>query len=135
MIINLLCKAFIAILDILLLDFYLKNIYHDIYTKNIKNTKIFVYGLLFIGFIILENLIIYTFFYLFLLIFIAFILHHFRIDYLSISKGLIILIIIRISVYVLLNIFFSWILDTRITLGYIDFSLPYTIYIYDMITS
>ena len=34
---NLLCKAFIAILDILLLDFYLKNVYPDIYhNKTIK---------------------------------------------------------------------------------------------------
>ena len=33
---NLLCKAFIAILDILLLDFYLKNLYKDIYQKKLK---------------------------------------------------------------------------------------------------
>ena len=37
MIINLLCKALIAILDILLLDFYLKNIYPDLYKNKINN--------------------------------------------------------------------------------------------------
>ena len=30
---NLLCKALIAIIDILLLDFYLKNIYPNIHNK------------------------------------------------------------------------------------------------------
>ena len=33
---NLLCKAFIAILDILLLNFYLKNVYPNIYHKKFK---------------------------------------------------------------------------------------------------
>ena len=48
MIINLLCKAFIAILDILLLDFYLKNIYPDLYKNKFKNIKYIVYLIIFI---------------------------------------------------------------------------------------
>ena len=52
---NLLCKAFIAILDILLLDFYLKNVYPDIYHNKTIKTKYILYSFVFIGLIISSN--------------------------------------------------------------------------------
>lgn len=37
---NLLCKAFIAILDILLLDFYIKISFSNIYSKQVKKLSL-----------------------------------------------------------------------------------------------
>ncbi len=59
MIINLLCKAFIAVLDILLLDFYLKNIYLDIYKKELKIPFIILYIFIFFSSYFTRNIIFY----------------------------------------------------------------------------
>lgn len=53
---NLLCKAFIAILDILLLDFYLKNIYQDIYQNKTRKSNYILYIFVFIGLILSTNI-------------------------------------------------------------------------------
>ena len=60
MIINLLCKAFIVILDILLLDFYLKNTYLEVYKYKFKNIKHIVYFIIFVS-LLFENDIILHF--------------------------------------------------------------------------
>lgn len=54
---NLLCKALIAIIDILLLDFYLKNIYPNIHNKQKMNIKFLYYIPIFILIICIDNTI------------------------------------------------------------------------------
>lgn len=61
MIINLLCKAFIAILDILLLDFYLKNIYPDVYKRELKTPIFILYIFIFFSSYFSKNIISYIF--------------------------------------------------------------------------
>lgn len=56
---NLLCKAFIAILDILLLNFYLKNIYPDIYQERFRKVKLYIYSFIFISMLFNNNIIMY----------------------------------------------------------------------------
>ena len=80
MIINLLCKAFIAILDILLLDFYLKNIYPDVYKRKFKNIKYFVYLVICISLLFINDIISYLFIHLNNIIFLLIIYYSFRIN-------------------------------------------------------
>lgn len=54
---NLLCKAFIAIIDILLLDFYLKNVYLNIYQYKFQKIKFITYIIVFICTFFIKNLL------------------------------------------------------------------------------
>lgn len=127
---NLLCKAFIAILDILLLDFYLKNVYPDIYHNKVKKLCNIVYSIKFLIFIFFLNFQTAFYFNLVIYIFIIIIFHHFKVSFTILIKNLILFISIKAITYYLDNLFFSWILDTRIAFGYIDFSSPYTLLVY-----
>lgn len=75
---NLLCKAFIAILDILLLDFYLKSIYLDIYNNNFKRIRLIIYSAIFICIFFIKNIFTYNIIHIgiALLIFIIYSFYH-----------------------------------------------------------
>ena len=125
---NLLCKAFIAILDILLLDFYLKNVYPDIYHNKTIKTKYILYSFVFIGLIISSNIETDIYIYIVTFITLIFILHHWKISILDCIKNLSIFIIIRYIIFFITILFLSWIFDTRIPINYFDYSLPYLLF-------
>lgn len=78
-VLNLFCKAFIAILDILLLDFYLKNIYQDVYKdKSMKSINI-LYIMIFASLIISTNIKMVILVYILASVFIIFKLHRWNI--------------------------------------------------------
>lgn len=130
---NLLCKAFIAILDILLLDFYLKNVYPDIYHNKTIKTKYILYSFVFIGLIISSNIETDIYIYIVTFITLIFILHHWKISILDCIKNLSIFIIIRHIIFFITILFLSWIFDTRIPINYFDYSLPYLLLAYCII--
>ena len=127
MIINLLCKAFIAILDILLLDFYLKNIYPDLYKNKINNIFYIMYTFIFI--VSLFSLNIKTNLIIYLLTFMTaiFILRYWKVPIIHSIQKLGIFFFIKIFVYIFTNIFLSWIFNTTISFDYVHYTIPYTL--------
>ena len=107
MIINLLCKAFIAILDILLLDFYLKNIYSDIYRCKARPALYITYIFIFIRLMIASNLNLTLLTYLLSFLLIIFILNYWKIPIINSIQTLSIFFLIKIFVchqeYIQLN--------------------------------
>lgn len=125
MIINLLCKAFIAILDILLLDFYLKNIYPDLYKNKTKNIFHIMYTFIFIALLISSNIKINLIIYLLSFMTIIFILRYWKISIIYSIQKLSVFFIIKICIYYLTNLFFSWLFNTMIAFEYFYFSASY----------
>lgn len=126
---NLLCKAFIAILDILLLDFYLKNVYPDIYQNKLKKTKYILYSFVFIGLIISSNVKIDIYIYIITFITLIFILHHWKISIKDCIKKLILFVVIKTIIYCITNLIFSWVFNTMISFDYAHFSTPYVLFV------
>lgn len=133
MIINLLCKAFIAILNILLLDFYLKNIYPDIYREKTKKMNCIVYFFLLVALIISSNIKTNIIIYLLTLIIIVFIFCQWKIPVIEASIKLILFFITKLIIYFLTIIILCWIFDTRMSLYHFDFSSSYFILSYCII--
>lgn len=126
---NLLCNAFIAILDILLLDFYLKNVYPDIYQNKLKKTKYILYSFVFIGLIISSNVKIDIYIYIITFITLIFILHHWKISIKDCIKKLILFVVIKTIIYCITNLIFSWVFNTMISFDYAHFSTPYVLFV------
>ena len=125
---NLLCKAFIAILDILLLDFYLKNLYKDIYQKKLK----WYYMYLYISFMLLLLLIVNNDFILLLINLITFIiafilLYISHIPIIEILKKLLIFYLIKLIMHHITIAALSWLFSTKISIEYLNYAVPYTI--------
>lgn len=125
---NLLCKAFIAILDILLLDFYLKNLYKDIYQKKLK----WYYMYLYISFMLLLLLIVNNDFILLLINLITFIiafilLYISHIPIIEILKKLLIFYLIKLIMHHITIAALSWLFSTKIFIEYLNYAVPYTI--------
>lgn len=120
-------KIFIAILDILLLNFMLKKSYPKIYYEKFKKIKLFVYTFIFILLLQIQNTLNYTYIYLgiILLLFIIF-------SFQNTSK---INLCIRIILYYILNIFIqiliifllSWLFNTRIFTFHLHKITTYTV--------
>lgn len=127
MIINLLCKALIAILDILLLDFYLKNIYPDLYKNKAKNIFYIMYTFIFIALLISSNIKINLIIYLLVFMTIIFILRYWKVSIIYSIQKLSVFFIIKIFIYYLTNVFFSWLFNTMIIFDYIHYAVPYVI--------
>lgn len=134
MIINLLCKAFIAILDILLLDFYLKNIYQDVYKTHFKNIKYILYSIIFVSLLFINNITDYI-----IIHFICSILTYIPYSFYPINKFDVIkkltkfyLLIIFIQIYTILLL--SWLFNTPIYIFYLNSYLSYTVLTYIMST-
>lgn len=124
---NLLCKAFIAILDILLLDFYLKNIYQDIYQNKTRKSNYILYIFVFIGLILSTNIETNIYIYIVISIILIFILHYYKISIAHSIKKLTLFISIKVIVYCITNITFSWIFNTMIAFDYFYYSAPYVL--------
>lgn len=127
MIINLLCKALIAILDILLLDFYLKNIYPDLYKNKTKNIFYIMYVFIFITLLISSNIKTNLIIYLLVFMTIIFTLRYWKISLIHSIQKLGVFFFIKIFIYILTNIFLSWIFNTTISFDYVHYTIPYTL--------
>ena len=127
MIINLLCKAFIAILDILLLDFYLKNIYPDLYKNKAKSIFYIMYTFIFIALLISSNIKTNLIIYLLVFMTIIFILRYWKVPIIHSIQKLSVFFIIKICIYYLTNLFFSWLFNTMIIFDYIHYTAPYVL--------
>ena len=127
MIINLLCKALIAILDILLLDFYLKNIYPDLYKNKINNIFYIIYIFIFIALLISSNIKTNLIIYLLVFMTIIFILRYWKVPIIHSIHKLSVFFIIKICIYYLTNLFFSWLFNTMIIFDYIHYTAPYVL--------
>lgn len=123
---NLLCKAFIVLLDILLLNFYIKISFSNLYSKQVKKLLliyIFTFILLLLSTNFLLNVCIY--FIAFLIISIIFKQHK---NSLTIFlKNFSIFLIIKITAYCFSNLFCSWIFNTPITFDFLYFLKPYLV--------
>lgn len=127
MIINLLCKAFIAILDILLLDFYLKNIYPNLYKNKAKSIFYIMYTFIFIALLISSNIKTNLIIYLLVFMTIIFILRYWKVPIIHSIQKLSVFFIIKICIYYLTNLFFSWLFNTMIIFDYIHYTAPYVL--------
>lgn len=127
MIINLLCKALIAILDILLLDFYLKNIYPDLYKNKAKSIFYIMYTFIFIALLISSNIKTNLIIYLLVFMTIIFILRYWKVPIIYSIQKLSVFFIIKICIYYLTNLFFSWLFNTMIIFDYIHYTAPYVL--------
>ena len=127
MIINLLCKALIAILDILLLDFYLKNIYPDLYKNKAKSIFFFFYTFIFIALLISSNIKINLIIYLLSFMTIIFILRYWKISIIYSIQKLSTFFFIKIFIYIFTNIFLSWIFNTTISFDFAHYTTLYTL--------
>ena len=126
MIINLLCKAFIAILDILLLDFYLKNIYPDVYKKQFKNMKYIIYSIIFISLLFINNIIDYIFIHCIcsILVFTHYSFYH--INKLDFIKKIITFYLLIVIVQIYTIVLLSWLFNAPIYIFYLNSHMSYT---------
>ena len=125
MIINLLCKALIAILNILLLDFYLKNIYLDVYKRKFKKVKFIIYLIIFVLMLTVKNNMIYFKIHLITLIIIFVTFSFYHINKIEFIRKLIIYYLLIFMIHVSNLYFLSWIFNTLPSNFYSNYSLSY----------
>ena len=124
---NLLCKALIAIIDILLLDFYLKNIYPNIHNKQKMNIKFLYYIPIFILIICIDNTINFVIINLIIILWIYIIYSFLHINKLDFFKKIIQFYILNILCYAIVIIMLSWLFNTRVFTFYTQASLSCSI--------
>lgn len=124
---NLLCKAFIAILDILLLDFYLKNIYQDIYQENFKNKTIYIYSVIIISMLFVNDIFTYILIHFFIILSLIILFAFFSINISDFIKNIFIFYVIFLSSKLFTTFFFSWLFNTNFFIFYAKSSLTYII--------
>lgn len=127
MIINLLCKALIAILDILLLDFYLKNIYPDLYKNKINNIFYIMYTFIFIASLFSLNIKTNLIIYLLTFITIIFVFRYWKVPITHSIQQSGVFFFTKIFIYIFTNIFLSWIFNTTISFDFVHYTTPYTL--------
>lgn len=127
---NLLCKEFIAILDILLLDFYLKNVYPDIYKEKFKSKVVYIYPIIIICILLVNDIIIYNIIYFGLLLILFVILSFYKINKLELIKKIFLFYILVITIQIIVIFIFSWIFNTKIFSFYSNYSTTYSILIH-----
>lgn len=126
MIINLLCKALIAILDILLLDFYLKNIYPDVYKRKFKNIKYIVYLVICISLLFINDIIKYILIHFGIIIFMSFIYWCFYTNKIEIIKIFCIYYFIKFIIHISVIFTFTWLFNIRFYTFYTPNIFNYT---------
>lgn len=124
---NLLCKAFIAILDILLLDFFIKNSSIYIYNK-IKKLCYVVYIFCLIGLMISTHFVMYNFIYYVVFILIGSIYFSFKYPITIFIKNITLFTIFKFFISYLVNIIFSWNFNTTISFDFIHYTAPYILF-------
>lgn len=125
-IINLLCKAFIVLLDILLLNFYIKISFSNIYTKQTKKLLL-IYIFTFILLLLSTNFLLNICIYLIAFLIITIISKHHKNFLIIFLKNFTIFLIIKIIAYCFSNLFCSWIFNITITFDFSLFSTPYLV--------
>lgn len=110
---NLLCKAFIAILDILLLDFYLKNVYSNIYQYKFQKIKFITYIIVFICTFFIKNFVTYVIVHLTITIFIIIIFSFYHINKIDLIQKILSYFIILVFSYIIISFLLSWLFNTR----------------------
>lgn len=130
MIINLLCKALIAILDILLLDFYLKNIHLNIYEKKINKIIYIVYSISFISSLFANDIIAFIFTHLLVILFLILFICKHCIHKFDFIKKIFIYYFIKLIVLILIIFTLTWILNTRFFTFYTPKIFNYTLLSY-----
>ncbi len=123
---NLLCRAFIAILDILLLDFYLKNVYPNIYKEKFKRVSLIIYTPIFLMLLSIKNTLIYVCVYLIVIIILFIIYSFYNIDKLDFIRKTLLFIILKISILVTVIYALSWLFNTKTFSFYSNDSIVYT---------
>ena len=114
MLFNILCKAFIFILDILLLDFYLKNIYTQIYKKHLEKLKLYIYFVIFIFMTLYLNNFKSYFLIQIGIIFLLFIIFSFsHINKIDFMKKILIFYFLKSFIQLVTIIFLLWLFNTR----------------------
>lgn len=127
---NLLCKAFIAILDILLLDFYLKNIFPDIYKKKFQKFRFVIYSILFLNTLFIKHITTYIFINLCIILLLLVMYSFFKVNKLEFIKKIFSFYILVITVQIIVISIFSWIFNTKIFSFYSKYSTTYSILIH-----
>lgn len=122
---NLLCKAFIAILDILLLNFYLKNIYTDIYQERFRKIKLYIYFFIFISMLFNNNIIMYILIHLAIFIILQITATFFHINQIDFFKKNIIFYFFTILTLIMAIFLVSCLFNTKIFAIYSNFSIIY----------
>ena len=123
---NLLCKAFIVLLDILLLNFYIKISFSNIYTKQTKKLLL-IYIFTFILLLLSTNFLLNICIYLIAFLIITIISKHHKNFLIIFLKNFTIFLIIKIIAYCFSNLFCSWIFNITITFDFSLFSTPYLV--------
>lgn len=110
---NLLCKAFIAIIDILLLDFYLKNVYLNIYQYKFQKIKFITYIIVFICTFFIKNFVTYVIAHLTITLFIIIIFSFYHINKIDLVQKILSYFIILVFSYIFISFLLSWLFNTR----------------------
>lgn len=128
MIINLLCKSLIAILDILLLDFYLKNIYPDVYKREFKKIKFIIYFIIFFLILVfVKNIITYICVHLITIILLYLKYAYFHVNKIDYIKKITVFYLLSSMIHIFVLFFLAWIFNTQPLYFYPNHSLPYLI--------
>lgn len=128
--ITLLCKAFIAILEVLLLDFYIKNIYPDIYRQKFIKYCPILYFIIILCLSFVNHIELIIFFHLTIIIILTFIFYLFHIPILEFIKKILYFYFIKSFVFLLTIFFLSWLFNTKFSLNYLNYTLPYTLVVH-----
>lgn len=123
---NLLCKAFIVLLDILLLNFYIKISFSNIYTKQTKKLLL-IYIFTFILLLLSTNFLLSICIYLIAFLIITIISKHHKNFLIIFLKNFTIFLIIKIIAYCFSNLFCSWIFNKTITFYFSNFLTLYLV--------
>ena len=126
MIINLLCKALIAILDILLLDFYLKNIYPDVYKKKFRKICFFPYLIIFLGILLIKDILMYINIYMLTILLLITVYFIYRINIFDLLKNILSFFIYKFFIQIIIILILSWLFNTKAITFYSNESIIYT---------
>lgn len=121
MIINLLCKALIAILDILLLDFYLKNIYPEVYQKKFYKIKYVVFLVIFLISLFINNIITYIFNHLVISIFLISVYSFLYVNIIDIIKKIFLLYVFQTFIQITTILILSWVFNIKVFTFYTQY--------------
>lgn len=121
MIINLLCKAFIAILDILLLDFYLKNIYPDVYQKKFCKIKYVVFLIVFLISLFINNIVTYIFNHLVISIILISVYSFLYVNIIDIIKKIFLLYVLQAFIQITTILILSWAFNVKVFTFYTQY--------------
>lgn len=124
---NLLCKALIAILDILLLNFYLKNIYPDIYKEKFKPKTIYIYPIAIFCILFVDDIIIYNIIYFVMLLIIFVVFSFYKINKLELIKRIFLFYLLILFIQIVTIILLSWLFNARFFTFYNYNLLAYTL--------